>query len=445
MSVFGSSSWGGNEREYVPMTTRDTKRSSTSLRILLIRLLPPAIILAIGVLIGSNFPFYLSVYNRRSSTASSLLPRALPPLTSSSTTDQLLSLGLPPPEEPIPNIVHYVYGLADDQPDFPYFAYLAMRSALVSLKPDRVYFHCIHEPSGYWWERVKDWEGWEDEEGVTRGLVEVKMARDVQWIGKSRRPVVHFAHKADIIRLEVLLEYGGIYIDIDTFILKSFAAASLLQYDTVLGLEAHGLTFLGGPGSDDEMRPKGLCNAIIVSRKGASFLTRWLESYEGFREDKWTEHSVEMPWTLAQVYPTSVTVLSERAFFWPLWTDDHIHAVYATTQYDFEASGQLAYHAWESKARPYLSRLDPSTIGHIATSFTRMARKFQEPDEEARWRAAGKEDGAGSGTGVDEGVEEGEEEEVMGGQVTRGRGLWRKAGAMRWERLDVRRRIGRTI
>ena len=50
----------------------------------------------------------------------------------------------------------------------------------------------------------------------------------------------------------------------------------------------------------------------------------------------------EMPWTLAKLYPTTVTVLSDRAFFWPLWSDDHIHAVYASTEYDFEASGQLA-------------------------------------------------------------------------------------------------------
>ena len=49
-----------------------------------------------------------------------------------------------------------------------------------------------------------------------------------------------------------------------------------------------------------------------------------------------------MPWTVAKLYPTTVTVLSERAFFWPLWSDDHIYAVYGSTEYDFEASGQLA-------------------------------------------------------------------------------------------------------
>lgn len=95
-------------------------------------------------------------------------------------------------------MVHYVYGLADDQPDFPYFAYLAMRSALVSLKPDVVYFHCINEPKGYWWERVKDWEGWIDDQGRRRGMMEIKRARDVQWVGSSKRPVVHVRHSLPI-------------------------------------------------------------------------------------------------------------------------------------------------------------------------------------------------------------------------------------------------------
>ena len=49
-----------------------------------------------------------------------------------------------------------------------------------------------------------------------------------------------------------------------------------------------------------------------------------------------------MPWELAKLYPTTITVLSYRAFFWPSWTNDHIRLVYDSKGYDFEASGQLA-------------------------------------------------------------------------------------------------------
>ena len=89
-----------------------------------------------------------------------------------------------------------------------------------------------------------------------------------------------------------LQTYGGVYIDIDTFILRDFHSMSLFQYDTVLGMEARILNFFRGPKSDDEMDPKGLCNAIIVSRPNATFVRRWLDSYEAFDENQWTEHSV---------------------------------------------------------------------------------------------------------------------------------------------------------
>lgn len=65
-----------------------------------------------------------------------------------------------------------------------------------------------------------------------------------------------------------------------------------MLHDTVMGMEAHELSFLRKPGSDDEMLPKGLCNAVIISRKGSTFLRRWLETYDGFVERHWTEHSV---------------------------------------------------------------------------------------------------------------------------------------------------------
>lgn len=62
---------------------------------------------------------------------------------------------------------------------------------MMVLKPERVLFHCIREPQGYWWDRVVDWEGWVDESGIRRGLVEVLPARDVEFIGSDRRPVHH--------------------------------------------------------------------------------------------------------------------------------------------------------------------------------------------------------------------------------------------------------------
>lgn len=47
-------------------------------------------------------------------------------------------------------------------------------------------------------------------------------------------PVKHYAHKADIVRMEALLRWGGIYLDIDVITLRPFD--HLLDKDMVMGL-----------------------------------------------------------------------------------------------------------------------------------------------------------------------------------------------------------------
>ncbi|KAJ9119522.1 hypothetical protein QFC22_003231 [Naganishia vaughanmartiniae] len=362
-----------------------------------------------GLLLGMHYPFFLSVYTRRpGDELVSLLPTRLPPPP--------LELkppiaSLPDPDPEIPNIVHYVYGLKQPAgssqrgPEFPYFAYIGMRSAMRVLKPEKIMFHCQYEPTGYWWEQVLNWEGWIDEEdgGARKGMVQVAPAREVEFVGEDKRPVKHVIRPvetwcdqrvdADLLVISVpfgyspdsLQQYGGIYLDIDTIILRPFRDAALMMQDTVLAMEAKHLSVAHGRASDDEMTPKGLCNAIIVARPGSTFIKRWLETYEAFDHNQWADHSVRIPWALAQLYPTTVTVLSERAFFWPMWSAEHIDAVYVKNEYDFEASGQLAYHLWESMAKQHLADLNPTTLKTGNSSFTRVASRFMAADEEARW------------------------------------------------------------
>lgn len=90
----------------------------------------------------------------------------------------------------------------------------------------------------------------------------------------------------------MLQQHGGIYLDIDTFVIRPFAEESLLLHDVVMGMEARHLDWLRVPMSDDEMDPSGLCNAVIIARKDADFLKIWIDSYEAFDERQWAVHSV---------------------------------------------------------------------------------------------------------------------------------------------------------
>jgi hypothetical protein len=169
----------------------------------------------------------------------------------------------------IPNIVHFIYGLKGPGQPLYYFHYLAVLSALVVNRPDAIYFHFQHRPAGSWWDEVE------------RMVIPVqRIARDE--IGGQR--LTHYAHKADIMRLEILIEHGGVYLDIDTLCLKPWHA--LLDNAFVIGEESHRAT----------------SNAVMLSEPGSAFARQWLELYpSSFKEGEWANTSCVLPHVLSRV------------------------------------------------------------------------------------------------------------------------------------------------
>ena len=184
----------------------------------------------------------------------------------------------------IPNIVHFIYGLKGPEEPLFYFHYLAVLSAILVNRPDAVYFHYQHRPVGPWWEEI---------EQIVVPVERIAPER----IGTQR--LSHYAHKADVMRLEILLEQGGIYLDIDTLCLKPWHA--LLRHAFVIGEESS----FGNPEA-------GLCNAVMFGEPRAAFPRAWLELYpSSFREGEWTTTSCLLPRRLSRLPELSgqVTVL----------------------------------------------------------------------------------------------------------------------------------------
>ncbi|MCY2994491.1 MAG: glycosyltransferase, partial [Planctomycetota bacterium] len=150
----------------------------------------------------------------------------------------------------IPNIFHFCFGF---QPDakFGFLEYLAIKSAYELNRPERIYLHYQHECSGEWWQKAR--------ELVTLNRIEAPS----EIYG---RPLKHFAHRADVVRLRALLEQGGIYLDIDTLCVRPFT--ELRTQACVLGKQG---------------RWYGLCNAVILSEPQGVFLSAWLDSFHTFR------------------------------------------------------------------------------------------------------------------------------------------------------------------
>ncbi len=165
----------------------------------------------------------------------------------------------------IPNVFHFCFGFMPDS-RFGFLEYLAVRSAHEINRPERIYLHYRYECSGPWWERAKE----------IVCLDRVEPPTEV-----FGRRVSYFAHRCDVLRLMLLAEHGGIYMDIDTLCLRPFTP--LLTHRCVLGWQG----------------TRGPCNAVILSEPKGEFVRAWLETYRTFRSTGWDpyydEHSVLMP------------------------------------------------------------------------------------------------------------------------------------------------------
>lgn len=173
--------------------------------------------------------------------------------------------------------------------------------------------------------------------------------------------------------------------------LRSFQ--ELRRYTLVMGQEAD----------------NGLCNAVMLGAPNTTFINRWWAEYVHFEPDKracgsrraiargprarnltsarthprppppsaeWAYHSVLLPRQLQQEHPEEVTVLSDKAFFYPLWTQ-------LTAMYDeddgYDYHDNYAVHLWTSadvNKREMLRHLSVRDIFTGGGSFQRVARKL---------------------------------------------------------------------
>jgi hypothetical protein len=248
----------------------------------------------------------------------------------------------------IPNRIHFCCGFSDPPTEFLFVHYLAVKSASLVNEPDEITLSYHRAPGGIWWERVQPY------------VRPIQIEPPTEIFG---RPLLHFAHQADVFRLRKLLAEGGIYLDIDTLCLQPFER--LLGHEMVMALNS--------AGND------GLCNAVMLARPGARFLRAWLSEFRTFRsrgrDEFYDEHAVRVPMQLFQraELRDTITVLPYTAFFYP----DCLRRELLFTATDITRwASSYCVHLWEAATMPILRRLTPEAVQTGTSAYCRMARPF---------------------------------------------------------------------
>ncbi len=239
----------------------------------------------------------------------------------------------------IPRLVHFVFGLNEDFAKIPFslYHYLAVASVRAINRDYEVVVHYYYEPEGNeWWERCKQ-----------IAVMDKLEAPPSAFHGKS---IKYYAHKTDWVRLDILFNEGGIYLDMDTICISPFDPLLGSFRKCVMGLEVW----------NGELT--GLCNAVIMAEKSHPFLKMWQDSFSDFNPEDWNQMACRKPLELYMKHKSLVHIEPPESFFLLTWSekdlrDAHVNVIAHPRSYSM--------HLWESKA--YKSHLQHITEPDIRT------------------------------------------------------------------------------
>jgi hypothetical protein len=268
----------------------------------------------------------------------------------------------------IPPVAHFVFGLMEQTEPFHLVHFLAIESCRRVLQPETIYFHYHRLPYGVYWDLIRPY--------VTP--VRVDLVSEVLEGPVNERLVparYRYAHHADFIRLDALIERGGVYADIDTLFLRSFPP-ELFDNSFVIGREQ--------PVRDEHTgvsRPS-LCNALLMAEPRAPFAVAWRAEMAAALNGTWSNHSGFLAEALTRRMPQAVHIEPSQSFF-PFGSDREGIASILERRADTE--GALSIHLWshlwwDARRRDYsgvhAGVLTEEHVRTVDTTYNLLARPF---------------------------------------------------------------------
>lgn len=274
----------------------------------------------------------------------------------------------------IPNHFHFVFGLKEQNTPFHLMYYLCLESCIQVNNPEKVYLYYVYEPFGPYWELIKP------------KLTLVKVSRN-QFVEKFKyskigRKKLSYAHHADFIRLEKLIEKGGVYADMDTLFVEKLPPF-LFDKPFVLGREPDIVSENTGKSE------RSLCNALIMAEPNSSFGKRWLDNMQSHFDGSWSNHSTILPQKLSKKYPDEIHIEPQKSFYHFDWTEKSLKDLFENNVgkiqgiYSIHLWNHLWFAPWKNNFSSFSGNLlTMDYIKSASTTYARLAKPYLPKQED---------------------------------------------------------------
>ena len=259
------------------------------------------------------------------------------------------------PDDGIPNIVHMMYFTGANSREFSLINYLAVRAAHEIQKPDAINFYYNAEPiDNPHWEAIKSY------------VTLKQMNAPTEFEGVSLNDVPQY--QADVVRLRVLLEFGGIYLDTDAILTKPLT--EFLNNDCVMA------GFVGDISTQSRYPDHSFSAATILAKPKSEFIKMWLNKLaDGLQKNVWGWHVVCLPVEIYKENPELITLIDMKKFLPFDWFDTRVLEEGGESILS-EIADSSIIHMWDSM---WLERLRVIDEAYMLAEKTPFAKYIMQP------------------------------------------------------------------
>lgn len=198
----------------------------------------------------------------------------------------------------IPKIIHLIYL---NQRPLKSYNYVCINSIIRHMPTYEIWIHNDIEPDTDEWKKLKS----------NNNVFIKKIDRITEFDGFH---IGHVQYESDIIRMNLLYTYGGIYLDTDVLIIKSIDTLLDSNYGLYIAKETE----------------NSLINCVLISEPGNEFINIWLNKFKGgFRMNNWGWHIRDLPKILLEQFTFyikkyNIKLLDYQNFCPIHWTERHL-------------------------------------------------------------------------------------------------------------------------